>query len=525
MDLRRAALLVVVACSIAAPSLLRAEEVRSRMAVLVDTSSDMLRTPEIRPFAGTCPAASFNPCTFSGNPTAAQESCNACVRAAIRQQGACASNWDANCRAAYGSCLNQVFGQATCSSLIDAEDSVVTRGDGSTALPGCDLDGDGVPNDSRMAIVRDSLRNLFATRPEVAFSLWGFAQVAGGQSCVNSAECPDTPGGQSVLECEDILPGIGREPRCALDADSLDGPNAAGFEGQCSILTYTGAPSNFDCSRCDSATTFDRVRCDAFELARVRTGGVSPLDNSSTVGCLPIADPTHRFQSRHGAIWTGSSCDPAGGQRLADFPPCDAGTPGCDNRAALDALLDGEEAVFGADPEIRAHGLRPLAAALRDLRGQLLADLSADLHSACRRYEVVVVTGGSETCEDRAAMVAAAGALQNLAFTNAAGIVVSDYDVPVRVLGLGLCRDTNCIARDDLNFVAAAGGTSGVVTLRNELELRLALGTFVDQAVPVEICNGLDDDCDGTIDEGAAGCPLVFRDGFEAAVAPGGTPD
>jgi hypothetical protein len=47
----------------------------------------------------------WNPCTFNGNPTAAQEACNACVRDTINFDPTCASTWDASCRTDYTNCI------------------------------------------------------------------------------------------------------------------------------------------------------------------------------------------------------------------------------------------------------------------------------------------------------------------------------------------------------------------------------------------------------------------------------------
>jgi hypothetical protein len=471
-------------------------EVRNRQVILVDTSSTMLRTPQIVDLSVTC--AGWNPCTFNGNPSVAQESCNACVRDTIRFEASCATLWDTSCRAGYASCLSAVTGQSTCSPTMMVVDSLVTRGDGSVELPGCDLNGDGLTNESRIYKVKGALQSLFDAHDEVAFSLWGLAQVTGGQTCASDADCPEGPKGLSLLTCEDLDPTGGTNLRCAFDADRLDGPTAAGFEGQCARATFTGAPSSFGCQHCDWATTFDRATCEAYALNQAATGAVSRLDLSSTVSCFPIANPVHRFQSRHGAYTLGDSCDPSGGESLVGFPACDPAAL-CDNRLQIAQWLDGEEAVFGQDAELRALGLRPLAAALRDLKDSLLATMTGDLHSACRRYDIVVITAGTETCSNPDELVAAATELQNLSFTNAGGIFVADYDVEVNFVGYGLCPPSapDCAAAASLNQAAAAAG--GVLfQVESELELALALEQLADETATSGFSCGL------------------FSDGFES---------
>jgi hypothetical protein len=202
------------------------------------------------------------------------------------------------------------------------------------------------------------------------------------------------------------------------------------------------------------------------------------------VTCLPVADPTHRFLSRHGGRHFGQGCDPGGGEVRVDFPACDPAAL-CDNRLQIAEWLDGEETVFGVTPELRAFGERPLAAALRDLKDSLLAAMIADDHSACRRYDVVAVIAGTDSCEDPAAIVAAATELQNLSFTNAAGVFVADYDVEVNLVGYGVCPVSvpNCANRASLQeAAAAAGGLYFHIDSSHELALGLTLEQLASDA-------------------------------------------
>ncbi|MBK9033972.1 MAG: hypothetical protein IPL61_22345 [Myxococcales bacterium] len=498
-----------------------AQPVKNRISVMVDSSGSMLLTPEIVTFTKTCATtASWNPCTGnSTNPSAAQEACNPCVVDTINFRPTCASSWTATCASDYAGCLRAVTGQTTCSNSMVASDGVATRGDGSADLTGCDLDGDGLANDSRMYQAKEAVNNVVATFGEVEFSLWRYAQVTGGQTCTTDAQCPDTPGGLSVLTCENHDNDTGTANVCAFDADLLDGPTTAGFEGQCEIFTHTGAPSTFTCNNCDFTSTYDRATCMMYDLDRVKSTAVSPLDGTSTVSCFPTANPQHRFMRYHGGVNNAGACDPSGGQRLVNFPA----TGFDDNYPQIAAWIDHNQNPFSTTDELRPQGGTPIAASLRDMRASVLATSIADTKTPCRKHQVIFLTDGGESCESVPAAVTAAGTFQNMSFTNAAGVFVADYDVPVYVIGFAICPpgSPNCQTRQDLNAIAAAGGTGSAILVNNQLELQVALAQIVASSVVTERCNGLDDNCNGLIDEDFPGLGAPCSAGVGTCFDPG----
>ena len=494
------ALLTVIGLVVAARPA-AAQPVKNRISVLVDSSGSMLLTPEIVTTTKTCTTtATWNPCNGNSvNPTLAQETCNPCVVDTINFTPSCATTWSAACANDYLFCLGNVTGQTTCSNTMTVSDGVATRGDGSADLPGCDVNGDGLANDSRMYQAKQALSSVVSTFGEVEFALWRYGQVTGGQTCATDASCPDTPGGLSILTCEDHDNNAGTSNVCALDADILDGPTAAGIEGQCERFTYTGSSNAFSCTSCDYLSTYDRATCSFYDMDRVRTGALSPLNNAA-VTCFPQANPQHRFMRYHGGfVGANNQCDPTGAQRLVDFPA----TGFDDNYNQIIAWIDGNQSPFTTTDELRPNGGTPIAASLRDMRAAVLASAQGDTKTPCRKHQVVILTDGGESCESVAAAVAAAGTFQNLSFVNAAGVNVPDYDVPVYVIGFAICPPgvPNCQTRQDLNSIAVAGGTGSAILVTNQLQLQLALAQIVAASVVTERCNNLDDNCNGLVDE------------------------
>jgi hypothetical protein len=198
----------------------------------------------------------------------------------------------------------------------------------------------------------------------------------------------------------------------------------------------------------------------------------------------------------------------------------------------------------GCDKELRGTGGTPVAGSLFSVEQHLAATRMADPLSACRPYGVILLTDGADNClgdpEDQAASLCASG-------------------VPVYSIGFGTCLAgcndpcfddcpgstcptsstappdgcftegtlahaciTDCPAGCQLfcqtNEIAELGcgpacDTSATgqtlcdgtpIVVDNETDLALAMSDVVQSTILVEICNGLDDDCDALTDEGFA---------------------
>ena len=138
----------------------------------------------------------------------------------------------------------------------------------------------------------------------------------------------------------------------------------------------------------------------------------------------------------------------------------------------------------GGDCELRGTGPTPLANSLQAVEDYLTPIKGCDLASTggCRSYGVILLTDGAESCQGDP--VAAAVALR------AKGI--NTYVVGFSTLASETAQ---------LNAIAASGGTGSAFLVGDENALANALATIVSGSIVFETCNGLDDDCDGRIDE------------------------
>jgi len=374
---------------------------------------------------------------------------------------------------------------------------VATRGDGSAEHPGCDVDGDGLANDSRIFQAKEALQTVFATFGEVEFALARFTQL-GTISCTVDADCP-TPGsaGFRPWSCEDGA--------CQVAA-SLIGSD----DGRCTQFGWRECDGTFDCDDCPAGGS--RNTCNSFDLDDICEGGTSPI-GSATVDCL--SSPDDEFLSYLGGFNYGGGvlCDPLGGDVVVSFPA----TAEDDNYTELLSWIDHQQplpfdgsAASLDDNELRALGGTPLAASLRDMEAFLAAGggpLDTDGAVDCRRYSVILLTDGIESCETVQAARDAATSLQSVAVPGGGTIQVDTY-----VIGFAICPDSDpdCTTIQDLDSIAAAGGTTSAFRAANQLELQAALNQIVADSLVAERCNGLDDDCDTLIDEDfpnlGAGC-------------------
>jgi hypothetical protein len=323
----------------------------------------------------------------------------------------------------------------TSASMLTSLDGYPTFGDGSVEQPGLDTNGDGSPNDSRLYLAREALGNVISAYPEIDFALARYhADQAANISCQTAA----------WIECAGLL-------------------------------------ASYD----------------------------EPADNTGTAACTVRISPTqtvafNRVSTSEACINYAGSCGPPrrGADILSGF--------GSETRDLV-RWLDGRETDFrtdttpgnvcdhagGGDCEVRGTGGTPITGSLEAIEDYITPIRATDPATGCRNYSVILVTDGAESCNGDPIAIA-----QRLHDVDA----VELYVVAVSVLPS---------EEASLNAIAAAGsGGARVATfVRTPDELVPALTAIVAGSIRFERCNGVDDNCNGLIDEGFDGLGEACDDG------------
>ncbi|HEY0710317.1 MAG TPA: MopE-related protein [Polyangia bacterium] len=355
-----------------------------------------------------------------------------------------------------------VFLVDTSGSMSQSVNNVATHGDGSQEHPGCDLDGNGLYDDSRLYNAKQSLRETLLAFGSAEFSLARYRQTELGQMCTTATGCSQMGLGANVC--------VGGRCGFSISSNSPD---------------YNECRSGTGCQRCAD----------------------------------PDNDPTHVY-------YNGSLCCPAGsptsgafglaGDVVVPFPT------GTSNLSTLESWIDGrEDFPGGTNQELRATGTTPIGGALYAVRDWLVNDASTsgagggvinrDDRANCRSYNVILITDGLEVdqCVSNCRISAARAAdllyhsCTNNGSWNATtrrceigGQPFGTQEIRVRTYVVGFNIDD-----PRLNAIAASGGTGSALTANNRAELTARLGDIIAASIPTEACDCQDNTCDGEIDE------------------------
>ena len=309
--------------------------------------------------------------------------------------------------------------------------------------------------------------------------------------------------------------GDGSRERPGIDTDADGAPNDSRlFLARESLANVISAypEIDFSLSRYTQDMAENRFCQNAawFECAGIVGTYDDPTNNTGATACSVRTSPTTSVSIRRSSpgdecINYAGSCGPPrrGADILSGF-----GTPTRD----LVRWLDGRETRFiddettgnvcnhrgGGDCEVRGSGPTPLAGSLQAIQDYVVPIRATDAQRTCRDYSVILVTDGAESCNGNPVTVARE--LHDV------------YGITVYVIAVSVRADEEA----SLNAIANAGsgGMNPVATfVRRPEDLVPALTSIIDGSIRTERCNGVDDNCNGVIDEGYDALGTACDDG------------
>ena len=137
----------------------------------------------------------------------------------------------------------------------------------------------------------------------------------------------------------------------------------------------------------------------------------------------------------------------------------------------------------GGDCELRGSGPTPIAESLRAIYDYVTPIKKIDPAASCRDYSVIFVSDGGEECGGDPAAAAA-----------------ELWTKGIKTYVIGVSVDANQGAT--LTAIAVAGQTTSFIPVTSKAQLLPALVSIVSGSIRTELCNSIDDNCNGVVDEG-----------------------
>ncbi len=339
-----------------------------------------------------------------------------------------------------------------------------THGDGSVAHPGCDIDGNGKYDDSKMYQAKAAVEQTVTAFGGAEFSLARYRQRELGQACTNSTQC---------------VPFVG-------------GSGAVCIDGHCG---FNPGSTTADFDECIGSEATGCVRC-----------------------AMPDNDPVHIYYN--GNVCCGPS-DPRTGPYGISADVLVPFVSGSNLKNLLQWIDGREDFPNGTDRELRPTGATPIGGSLNGVRDWLTNDASPvgpsagsvnrDAQLGCRAYNVILITDGVESnnCVQSCGINGPLAAdLLYHGCTNGGlwdstdsrceinGDPAGTRDVRIKTYVVGFA-----VNDASLNAIAAAGGTGSALVANNGAELTARLGDIIAGSIPTERCDCQDNTCDGQVDE------------------------
>jgi hypothetical protein len=158
-----------------------------------------------------------------------------------------------------------------------------------------------------------------------------------------------------------------------------------------------------------------------------------------------------------------------------------------------------------------AYGLTPLNGLLRDMRryyasGWTNPDNAAETYPsplsasdpACRSVNVILITDGDETCDSQADANAAVQAL----FNQGATFGGKTWNIRTHVINFAGGNQANTDQLADLGNDGVDDNDTASYFATNETQLASALASIVASTIAPEVCDNVDNNCNGCTDEG-----------------------